>query len=64
MTFEDFIPPRAKNVLEVTGEVSADFEVTKESFLQIQPVCNYTVSKNLSTFEECGVRKFGKSKTC
>ena len=52
MTFEDFIPPRAKNVLEVTGEVPADFEVTKEEFLQIQPDCKYTVAKNLSTFDE------------
>ena len=52
MTFEDFIPPRAKSVLEVTGEVAADFETTKENFLQIQPACNYTVSKNFSDTDE------------
>lgn len=52
MTFEDFIPPRSKSVLEITGEVSADFETTKENFLQIQPACKYTISKNLSTDEE------------
>lgn len=49
MTFENFIPPRSKNVLEITGEVSADFETTKEKFLEIQPICNYTMSKNLPT---------------
>ena len=48
MTFETFIPPRAKNVLEVTGEVSADFQDSRENFLAIQPACNYTVEKNLS----------------
>ena len=52
MTFEDFIPPRAKSVLEVTGEVAADFETTKENFLQIQPACNYTISKNFSDADE------------
>lgn len=52
MTFEDFIPPRAKSVLEVTGEVAADFETTKENFLQIQPACNYTVAKNLPNADE------------
>ncbi len=47
MTFENFIPPRAKSVLELTGEVSADFETTEEKFLQIQPACKYTVEKFL-----------------
>lgn len=48
MTFEDFIPPSAQSVLEVTGEVPADFESTQENFLQIQPACNYSVTKNLA----------------
>ena len=52
MTFEDFIPPRAKSVLEVTGEVATDFETTKENFIQIQPACKYTVSKNFSDTDE------------
>lgn len=47
MTFENFIPPRSKNVLEVTGEVSTDFETTRKNFLEIQPACDYTISKNL-----------------
>ena len=46
MTLETFIQPRAKNVLEVTGEISADFESTKEKFLEIQPACDYIVEKN------------------
>lgn len=52
MTFEDFIPPRSKSVLEITGEVSADFESTKEKFLEIQPACDYSVSKNLSAIDK------------
>lgn len=52
MTFEDFIPPRSKSVLEITGEVPADFESTKENFLEIQPDCSYTVSKNFSVSDE------------
>jgi len=48
MTFETFIPPRAKTVLEVTGEVGKDFQDSKENFLAIQPDCNYFVEKNLS----------------
>ena len=48
MTFETFIPPRSKTVLEVTGEVAADFETTKDKFLEIQPACDYSVAKNLS----------------
>lgn len=47
MTFENFIPPRAKSVLELTGEVPADFETTEEKFLEIQPACKYTVEKFL-----------------
>ncbi len=52
MTFEDFIPPRSKSVLEITGEVPSAFESTKENFLEIQPDCNYTVSKNFSVSDE------------
>lgn len=48
MTFETFIPPRSKSVLEVTGEVPADFETTKEKFLEIQPDCNYKIDKDLA----------------
>lgn len=48
MTFETFIPPRAKNVLEVTGEGGADFQDSKENFLAIQPECNYIVEKNFA----------------
>ena len=47
MTFENFIPPRAKSVLELIGEVPADFETSKEKFLEIQPACKYTVEKKL-----------------
>lgn len=52
MTFENFIPPRAKSVLELTGEVANDFETSEKKFLEIQPECNYTVSKNLLSFDE------------
>ena len=52
MTFEDFIPPRAKSVLEITGEVPADFESTKEEFMEIQPTCKYTVSKDFFKLDE------------
>ena len=48
MTFESMIPPRSKSVLEVTGEVSEDFQTTEESYLLIQPDCKYTVAKNLN----------------
>jgi len=51
MTFENFIPPRAKSVLELTGEVANDFETSEKNFLEIQPECNYTVSKNLLSFD-------------
>ena len=47
MTFENFIPPRSKSVLEVTGEVPADFETSKKNFLEIQPACKYSVEKIL-----------------
>lgn len=43
MTYETFIPARAKAVLEITGEVPADFETTQKNFLEIQPECKYTV---------------------
>ncbi len=51
MTFETFIPPRSKTVLEVTGKVDADFETTREKFLEIQPACEYTVEKDFSGVE-------------
>ncbi len=47
MTFENFIPPRSKSVLELTGEVAADFENSKKKFCEIQPACRYFVEKNL-----------------
>ncbi len=47
MTFETFIPPRSKNVLEVTGEVAENFQTTKEKFLEIQPDCKYIVEKKI-----------------
>ena len=52
MTFEDFIPPRSKKVLEVIGEQDKDFQDSKENFLAIQPDCNYTVTKNFSDVKE------------
>ena len=48
MTFEGFIPPRAKTVLEVTGAAPEDFETSQEKFLEIQPDCSYAVAKYLS----------------
>ncbi|MBE8950132.1 MAG: glycosyltransferase [Quinella sp. 3Q1] len=44
MTFETFIPARSKAVLEITGDVPADFETTEKNFLEIQPECKYTVA--------------------
>ncbi|MBQ9498463.1 MAG: hypothetical protein IJR52_12935, partial [Selenomonadaceae bacterium] len=44
MTYETFIPARAKAVLELTGEVPDDFETTEKKFLEIQPECKYTVA--------------------
>ena len=52
MTFETFIPPRAKNVLEITGEVGENFQDSKENFLAIQPDCNYVVEKNFTDAEK------------
>ena len=46
MTFETFIPARAKTVLELIGDAPADFETTEKKFLEIQPECNYTVAKD------------------
>ena len=46
MTYETFIPARAKAVLEITGEVPDDFETTQEKFLEIQPECKYTVVRD------------------
>ena len=46
MTYETFIPARAKAVLELTGEVPDDFETTEKKFLEIQPDCKYTVVKD------------------
>jgi len=49
MTFESFIPPRSKKVLEVTGKADKNFQTTEENFLAIQPECQYFVAKS---FEE------------
>lgn len=51
MTFENFIPPRSKKVLEVIGEQDKNFQDSKENFLAIQPACDYTVAKNFSDVE-------------
>ena len=48
MTFETFIPARSKLVLELTGEVSKEFETTEKKFLEIQPECRYTVAKDMT----------------
>ena len=48
MTFETFIPPRSKNVLEVTGKVAENFQTSKEKFLEIQPECKYSVAEKIS----------------
>lgn len=52
MTFENFIPPRSKTVLEITGELPADFESTQEKFLEIQPACDYTISEKFEAFDK------------
>ena len=52
MTFETFIPPRAKKVLEVTGEVPKDFQTTEKNFLEIQPTCKYFTAKKFSDGKE------------
>ena len=51
MTFESFIPPRSKSVLEVIGEQDENFQDSKENFLAIQPECNYQVTKDFSDVE-------------
>lgn len=48
MTFETFIPARARTVLELIGDAPEDFETSQEKFLEIQPECEYTVAVNLS----------------
>lgn len=48
MTYETFIPARAKAVLELTGEVPDDFETTEKKFLEIQPQCKYTIAKDMT----------------
>ena len=48
MTFETFIPARAKAVLELTGDAPDDFETSKKKFLEIQPECKYTVAEDLT----------------
>lgn len=48
MTFETFIPARAKNVLEVIGDAPPDFETSEEKFLEIQPECSYAVTEELT----------------
>lgn len=48
MTFESFIPARAKNVLEIIGDAPEDFETSQEKFLEIQPECNYTVANDIN----------------
>ena len=52
MTLENLIPPRSKNVLEIIGEVADDFQNSKEYFLQIQPACDYEISKTLTDSEK------------
>lgn len=47
MTIEGFIPPRSKTVLEITGNVPADFETTKDKFLEIQPECKYVIADDI-----------------
>ena len=48
MTFETFIPARAKTVLELIGDAPPDFETSKEKFLEIQPECSYTVAEDVN----------------
>lgn len=48
MTFETFIPARAKTVLELIGDSPTDFETSEEKFLEIQPECSYTVAEDLT----------------
>lgn len=46
MTFENFIPARAKSVLELIGDAPPDFETSEEKFLEIQPDCSYAVAED------------------
>ena len=48
MTFETFIPARAKSVLELVGDAPVDFETSEEKFLEIQPECSYAVAEDWS----------------
>ena len=48
MTFETFIPARAKAVLELIGDAPPDFETSEDKFLEIQPDCSYTVAEDLT----------------
>ena len=48
MTFETFIPARARTVLELIGDAPPDFETSKEKFLEIQPECTYTVAEDVN----------------
>lgn len=48
MTFETFIPARAKTVLELIGDAPPDFETSEDKFLEIQPDCSYTVAEDLT----------------
>ena len=52
MTFETFIPPRSRSVLEITGKVPADFQTSEENFLSVQPNCRYSVSENFFATKE------------
>ncbi|MBQ7454649.1 MAG: glycosyltransferase [Selenomonadaceae bacterium] len=51
MTFENFIPARSKNVLELIGDAPPDFETSEEKFLEIQPDCSYIVAEDLSKID-------------
>jgi len=48
MTFETFIPARAKNVLELIGDAPVDFETSEEKFLEIQPDCSYAIAEDIN----------------
>lgn len=46
MTFETFIPARAKSVLELIGDAPEDFETSRKNFQEIQPDCKYIVAED------------------
>lgn len=46
MTFETFIPARAKSVLELIGDAPDDFETSRKNFQEIQPDCKYIVAED------------------